>query len=163
MIIVCTKDPVVVNWSLNPLSGSPQWGNVLVLPANADRMYATVLLGYALSFIGQNEPLCLNAHGNNTEIGDAAGPHDWVWNVNTIAGVLGYSVPNGYAGPILIRACATEISNFSTRLAVSLQNGQLLNGVWIYGYNNPLPITQGFPAPANLDNPVDLQAAQVVF
>jgi hypothetical protein len=126
-------------------------------------MQATVLLGYALNFLGQNEPLCLNAHGNDTEIGDAGGPYDWVWNVNIIAGVLGYAVPNGYAGPILIRACATQITNFSARLAVSLQNGQLLNGVWIFGYNNPLPVQQGFPAPANLSNQVDLQGTQVVF
>ena len=126
-------------------------------------MHATGLLGYALSFLGQNEPLCLTAHGSNTQFGDASGPYRWIWNVNIIAGVLGYSVQDGYAGPILIRACATEITNFSARLAVSLQNGQLLNNVWIFGYNNPLPVDQGFPAPANLGNQVDLQGTQVVY
>jgi len=97
-------------------------------------------------------------------MGDAGnGPYDLTWNVNDIAGILIRNVPNGYAGPILIRICSSHITNFSARLAVSLQNGQGLNGIWIYGYNRAVPVQQAFPDPTNLANQVDLQGTQVVF
>lgn len=164
MIIVCTKDPAIVSWTGNAQSGANQWGNAWAIPPMANWFQATEMLGNALNFLGTNEPLCLNAHGNDIEMGDAgSGPYDWTWNVNTIAGILFYSVPNGYAGPILMRICANQITNFSARLAVSLQNGQGLNGVWIYGYNHTISIQQAFPAPGNVAKQVDLQGTQVVF
>lgn len=164
MIVVCTKDPAIINWTLNDQSGANQWGNVIVINAMADQDYATTLFAHALSLLGVDEPLCFNSHGNNVEIGDAGnGPLDWTWNVNQIAALLIGNVPNGYTGPILIKSCASQISNFSARLAVSLQNGQGLNGVWIFGYNLPPPITQSFPAPATLAAQADLQGSQVVF
>ncbi len=164
MIIVCTKDNTIVNWTNNNQSGANQWGNSLAINPMCDQNQATQQLGYALGFLGANEALCLSAHGNDTELGDAGnGPFDWNWNVNTIAGILYYCVPPGYAGPILISACADQITNFSARLAVSLQNGRGLNGVWIYGYNRAVPVQQAFPNPAQLAQQVDLQGSQVVF
>ena len=164
MIIVCTQDAAIVNWTFNPQSGANQWGNAWAIPIGSSKAHATALLGNALNFLGPNEPLCLNSHGNDREIGDAgSGPNDWTWNVNLIAGTLTDNVPNGYAGPILIKACANHITNFSARLAVCLQAGQALNRVWIFGYNLPLSVNQSFPDPANLGNQVDLQGTQVVY
>ena len=48
-------------------------------------------------------------------------------------------------------------------LAVSLQNGQGLNGVWIYGYNLALSVNQSFPDPTKLSTQADLQDTQVVY
>lgn len=164
MIIVCTQDAAVVAWSLNPQSGANQWGNVWAIPIGNNQNQATVLLGNALNFLGPNEPLCFDAHGSDTEIGDPhSGPNDWTWNVNTLAGILIDHVPNGYAGPILIKACANHVTNYSARLAVSLQNGQGLNGVWIYGYNLALSVNQSFPDPTKLSTQADLQGTQVVY
>jgi hypothetical protein len=164
MILVCTQDPTIVGWTANPVSGANHWGNAWAIPAGNNQNQATVLLGYAMNFLGLNEPLCLNCHGSDTLIGDAGnGPNDWTWNVNLIAGTLINNVPIGYAGPILIKSCATNITNFSARLAVCLQTGQGLNRVWIYGYNLPISVNQSFPDPANLANQVDLQGTQVVF
>jgi hypothetical protein len=155
---------VIVAWTFNPQSGATQWGNALQIPIGSKQKRATALLGEALKFLGANEPLCLNCHGSDTEIGDAgSGGNDWTWNVNDIAGILINDVPNGYAGPILIKACATHVTNFSARLAVSLQNGRGLNGVWIYGYNLALSATQSFPDPTKLSSQVDLQGTQVAF
>lgn len=164
MIIVCTQDAAIHSWTDNPQSGANQWGNALKLPHGNHQIRATTLLGHALDFLGTHEPLCLNCHGNDTEIGDpGSGPNDWTWNVNTIAGVLIDKVPKGYAGPILIKACANHVTNFSARLAVSLQNGQGLNGVWIYGYNLALSVNQSFPDPTKLSTQADLQGTQVVY
>lgn len=164
MIIVCTKDPAIIGWTANPQSGSAQWGPTLVIPANLAQADATQAIAYALTFLQPNTPLLLNAHGSDTELGDANnGPGDWTWNVNTIAGILAAVLGNGYAGPILISACANQITNFSARLAVALQNGQALNRVWIYGYNRAVPVNQVFPDPNNLANQVDLQGTQVFF
>lgn len=164
MIIVCTKDGAVVNWTNNNQSGANLWGNAFAINPMANQDQATQMLCNALAFLGLNEPLCLTAHGNDIEMGDPGnGPYDWTWNVNLIAGCLAVSVPAGYTGPILIRICANQITNFSARLAVSLQNGQALNGVWIYGYNRAVPMQQAFPNPANLANQVDLQGTQVVY
>ena len=164
MIIVCTKDGAIVNWTNNNQSGANLWGNSLAINPMCDQNQATQQLANALQFLGLNEPLCLNAHGNDVEMGDAGnGPFDWTWNVNMIAGILAFALPPGYTGPVLIRICANQITNFSARLAVSLQNGQALNGVWFYGYNRAVAIQQAFPNPNNLANQVDLQGTQVVY
>lgn len=164
MMIVCTKDQQIVDWTNNNQSGANNWGNTYIIPAGNGQGQATLLFGNALSLVGVNEPLCLSAHGSDTEIGDAGNGHnDWTWNVNAIANLLINNVPGGYAGPVLIRTCANQITNFSARLAVNLQNVEELNGLWIYGYNRAVLILNPYPNPNNLANQVDLQGTQVHF
>lgn len=164
MIIVCTQDSRIVDWTFNAQSGATQWGNALQIPIGSTQKRATSLLGEALQFLGVNEPLCLNCHGTDTEIGDeSSGRKDWTWNVNDIAAILIKHAPNGYKGPILIKSCATHVTNFSARLAVCLQNGRALNGVWIFGYNLAISVNQSFPDPTTLDKQADLQGTQVNY
>lgn len=111
MIIVCTQDPAV----RNNQSGAANWGAFNLLNPGG-QPGATVQLGGFLAQLGQNEALCLSAHGNNDEIGDPA-PPGWEWDVSDIATLLVTNTPGGYAGPILIHACATSIVNFSANLA----------------------------------------------
>jgi hypothetical protein len=159
MMIVCTKDPAVVDWANNPDSGSRLWNAVKVIPPAANQDEASAFLGEKLKNI--NEPLCLFAHGNDEEIGDPGGEkNDWSWTTDAIAKLLQDKAPN-YRGPILIQACAERISNFSTGLALALGKLGALRGAWIYGYNRPVPIRKTFPDPAKLGSQVDLQGTQV--
>jgi hypothetical protein len=163
MMIVCTKDPAVVGWATNPDSGSEQWHAVAVIPPTSNQAQASRFLADTLATLdlNVNEPLCLFAHGNDDEIGDPGGGlNDWSWTTDAIAKLLQDRAPR-YRGPILIQACADRISNFSAGLAVALGRLGALRGVWIYGYNRPVPIKKTFPAPASLGSQVDLQGTQV--
>jgi hypothetical protein len=161
MLIVVTQDQGVINWCRSPQSGAGQWGELVVINAGSSPT-ATVQLRHALARVGQNQPLCLTGHGNNTELGDAgSGGMSWSWSVQEIAGLLGAELPHNFAAPILIEACATTVTNFSAHAAVCLGQLRQLVGVWIYGYNQPVAITHPFPAPQALDRNVELQATQV--
>jgi len=161
MLIVCTKDPVVVATAQNPASGSDRWVPRIILNAQLNQAQATAAIARALRGLGADDPLCFSAHGNDYEIGDAGnGPNDWGWPRAEIALLLQQNAP-GLRAPILIHACAEQISNFSAGLAVELERIRALNGVWIYGYNRPLPCTGGFPRPALMDRSVELQGTQV--
>jgi hypothetical protein len=163
MLIVCTQDEVVRNWAQNPLSGSNDWGAVIALPAGPQQNASQAFLN-ALRALDRNEPLCLSAHGNDTEIGDSGhGPNDWGWDTEDIAELLRLSVPNHYSGPVLCSVCSETVANFSAGLVVALERARALNGVWIYGYNRPVPSNAHFPAPNELDRKVDLQGTQVNY
>ena len=163
MLIVCTQDAAIINWTQQAASNSVLWGNVQYLAVGQTQVQATNQLAGFLANLSNNEPLCLSAHGNDTEIGDAGtGPNDWGWTTNAIAGLLQANAANNQ-GPMLMRVCCETVANFSAGLAVALENIQALNLVWIYGYNRPVPITQVYPAPGNLGNQVDLQGTQVHY
>jgi microcystin-dependent protein len=163
MLIVCTKDPTIVQTAQNPASGSREWGPLIVINATLTQALATQSLVHALGQLGPNEALCFSAHGNDTEIGDAGGGvNDWGWTHAEIASLLAQNAPH-YAGPILIHACAQRVSNFSAALTMSLQNLRNLNGVWIYGYNRPVAEAASFPNPATMGQNVELQGAHVHF
>jgi hypothetical protein len=162
MLIVCTHDVDIINWTNNPNSGASAWGHIYVLNGALNQANATIQLQGILATLGANEPLCLSAHGNDTEIGDeGAGPHDWGWTDHAIANMLPLAPHN--PGVILIRACAHQVSNFSAHLAVALDGLHRLNHLWIYGYNVAIPINRHYPSPATLHNQVDLQGTQVVY
>jgi hypothetical protein len=165
MIIVCTKDPNIVAWTQDTTqSGSPLWTRIFVLDGSFDQRQANRAFAAALGLLGKNEPLCLSAHGNDYEIGDAGSSvGDWSWSRADVASLLATSAPQGYAGPILIRACANTVSNFSAGLAVALQNIPALNGAWVYGYNLAVEITRQYPDPSKLATQKDLQPTQVVY
>jgi len=164
MLIVCTKDPTIVQTAQNPASGSPTWGQLIVINVALNQAMATQSLIHALGQLGPNEALCFSAHGNDNEIGDAGGGvNDWGWTRADIATLLAHHAPMHYVGPILVHACAQNVSNFSAGLAVALQHLQSLNGVWIYGYNRPVAAAAPFPDPARMGQNVELQGTHVHF
>ncbi|MBV9772328.1 MAG: hypothetical protein JO040_00160 [Gemmatimonadetes bacterium] len=121
---------------------------------------ATHAIAVALSELDNGEPLCFSAHGNNKMIGD----DHWQWTYEDITRLLTEHT-NGYSGPILIHACATEIVNFSAHLAVKLEKELermlAFRGTCVYGYNRSVPIDTRFPRPDLLDRQVDLQVTCV--
>jgi hypothetical protein len=126
---------------------------------------ATISFEALLQELAINQsPLCISAHGNNTEIGDdgETPATDWGWTTAQVAGLLKGNLPAGYEGPILIHACATSVANFSAGLAVELEKIAGLCGIWVYGYNTALPREAGFPNVQLLDQQVNLQATKVV-
>ena len=162
MLIICTKDNDIVEWTNNPRSGADRWRHTVVLDRRYDQNQATEALGRALAGSNAGEALCFSAHGNDDEIGDAGdGPNDWAWNRQDIAELLKAHAPG--AGPILIHACAEQVSNFSAGLAVALQGIHALNNVWVYGYNRPIDATTPYPEPAGLARQADLQGTQVMY
>jgi len=162
MLIILSKDQRLHAWAGYPASQADNWGRIVGL-GDGNLHSATERLLHALNYVGNDEPLCLFAHGSNTAIGDeGSGPGDWTWTVEDIAVILAMTLgQRGFTGPILIQACAGGITNFSTHLALALSQQRALLGVWIYGYNKPVPIVQVFPAPSQLDTNVELQPVQV--
>lgn len=160
MMIVCTKDPDIVDWTGNPVSRATAWDALVVLDRTFDQARATTQLRDAISRLRDDEPFCLSAHGNDTELGDE-GPDGWGWTAQTIAAILRQDAPRGYEGPVLIRTCAETIASFAPNLAVALEDLNALDGVWIYGYNRPIPITQTYPGPTRLADKVNLQGTLV--
>lgn len=162
MLIVCTKDPVVVRAAQDPQSGAGRWGALVIIDPRYNQAQATA--AFERSLRGLDEPLCISAHGNDEEIGDeGTGAGDWGWSRRQVALMLQDRLPARYAGPILIHACAESVSNFSAGLAYELGRVQALNGVWVYGYNRALPSDAGFPDPGNLDRNRELQGTQVRY
>lgn len=162
MEIIITKDAGIVAWSANPGSNSASWGVRNTIPNNQNQAAANVTLAGFMGLLGANEALCLTCHGNDNEVGDAgAGGANWGWTQQQIARLLVDNVPANYAGPILINACAEQVSNFSAGLAVALQGLGRLYNVWIYGYNRSVGINVRYPSPNQLGNMADLQGSMV--
>ncbi len=161
MLIVCTQDNRIIDFTRTPESGAARWRQLVELSPGGQRQ-ATAELKVALARVEQTEDLCLSAHGNDTEIGDED-EHGWTWTVSEIAGLLAENLPQGYSGRILIRACTDTIASFAANLAVELERRKRLNGVWIYGYIKHLAIKTQYPDPKNLDKDVELSPHQVRF
>lgn len=159
MLIVCTTDPIIVDAARTSESSVP-WKPLYVVDGSLSQAEATIALAQTLQQLRDAEPLCLSAHGNNNEIGDA--DDRWGWTYADVAELLERNVP-AYKGSILIHACATQIVNFASNLAVELENRKALNGTWIYGYNRALPSSAGFPPPDRLASQADLQGSQVLY
>jgi hypothetical protein len=163
MIIVCAQDPAIQAVAMNPGSGASAWGNVYIL--GGTQRSASSQFGGALRLLERYEPLCLSAHGNDTEIGDGdevARP--WTWTTTDVAALLNTYAPHNYAGPILISACANTVANFSAGLALALDGAaQYMNGIWIYGYNIAVATNTTFPNPNGLSMNVELQGSRVNF
>ena len=161
MLIVCTQDDEVRSWARNAKSGASQWGKLAEIPkgsqANADTKMAE-----AIAALDKSEALCFSAHGNDEEIGDED-LGGWGWKARAIAALLKSKAPAGYKGPILISACAKNVSNFSALLVVKLEEIKALNGVWVYGYNKAVDSTVPFPDPSKMDKMRDLQGTQVKY
>jgi hypothetical protein len=156
MLIVCTHDTAIRDWAADPRSGSAAWGEVKMLSGRFSK--ADDELRRLIRSLG-NEPLCLDAHGNDDEIGDAR-DDGWGWSHQVIADMFADRTAL-YPGPILVSACANRVVNFSANLAVSLGRCHIMAGVWIYGYNRALGIGTQFPDPQRLDRNAALQGTRV--
>lgn len=163
MLIVCTKDQSIVQWAQNQNSGSNKWNVVAVIPPGSTQPEASEFLANTLATLNLNttEPLCLFAHGNDSEIGDpGSGPNDWLWTAEDITNIFKERALK-FRGSILIQACAQNVANFSAALTINLENKKILTGVWVYGYNLPVDVEKRFPNPTLLSQQVDLQGTQV--
>ncbi|MBG6105276.1 hypothetical protein IW249_005690 [Micromonospora vinacea] len=161
MFIVATQDPNTRSRSAGPDSGAAAWGALLPIDAGltqaeADRQLATYLAG-----VQAGEPLCIRAHGNDEEIGDAeAGAKDWGWTYKKLARMLATHL-TATPSVVLIRSCAEEVTNFPTQMAVRLEanwpGANHLNGVVIYGYNTSVEVSTPVPSPQQLAKNVQIQ------
>ncbi len=159
MLVVCTQDDDIREAVERHGSGADAWGEVVLLPKGSRAAAERALVAVLATARG---PVCLSAHGNDEEIGDEGnGADDWGWSRRQVARLLA-RVP-GRVGPVLVHACAENVSNFSAGLALALQEERALEGVWVYGYNRPVPATADYPRPDALSRQVDLQGTQVVF
>jgi hypothetical protein len=157
---VCTKDADIRKWAENPGSGGSAWGSVVVIPPGLNQDDATRFLVETLEGLDPAEAVCLTAHGNDDEIGDdGTGHNDWVWTCETLALVLASAKKR--TAPLLIRACASKVVNFSSQLAGSLRSMGAQKGLWCYGYRIAVEVSDHYPAPAGLDKNVDLQGTLV--
>jgi len=159
MLIVCTQDPNIINWTKNVASQSGLWSPIEVLPTGASQDQANAALSAAVGRLHPADALCLSAHGNDEEIGDESG--GWSFSYDTVARLLLESAPKGYQGPILIHACAKQVANFAARLAVALEKLRALSGVWIYGYQKAVDVQSRYPNPQTLDKNRELYATRV--
>jgi hypothetical protein len=162
MLIVCTRDRVIVQTAQDPGSGSGMWGTLVILDPRYNQAQATVQMTNALRAVRVDEPLCFSAHGNDTEIGDEL-PTGWGWSCEDLALILQDAMPRNYAGPILIHACAQSVSNFSAGLVLALERIRALAGVWIYGYQRAVPANAGFPDPNRLAQNRELYGTRVSY
>jgi hypothetical protein len=162
MLIVLSQDPRVIEWCQSRESHADAWGELVIINA-ASSPVATVQLRHALRRVRPDEPLCLTGHGNDTVIGDVGddGVIIWWWTVEDIAAMFAAELSGNYAGPILIRACAKTVTNFSTRTAVRLGELRALTGVWIYGYSRAVSIWAPFIQPRGLDHNVEVHGTRV--
>lgn len=160
MLIVCTQDPVIRQAATDVEKGGPAWAPVVQLPRGA-QPGAQAQFAASLRNLGVNEALCLSAHGNDTELGDAEG--GWTWTPTDVATLLAGNVAERWMGPILVHACAETVANFSAGLAVALERLRSFNGLWCYSFNRPVPSDGGFPPPVDLSRRVDLQGTQVRY
>lgn len=162
MLIVCTRDRIIVNAARDPSKHADRWGDLVILNDRSSPAQATVAMSRALQ--GYNGPLCFSAHGNDTDIGDEGnGVNDWGWSCNQIAALMQNALPANFRGPVLIHACADTVANFAAGLAVALENLRIFNGLWIYGYSRALPADAGYPEVATMGRNAELQGAQVRF
>jgi hypothetical protein len=162
MLIIVTQDQSIVNWAGTQQSNARAWGQLIIISARSQQQ-ATAQFTQALSMVGSDEPLCLMGHGNDTAIGDAgSGPADWTWSDADVAQILARNLGQEHVAPILIEACADTIANFAAHVAVQLESMRKLNGVWLYGYNRPVDVTNPMPDPHRLDRNVALQGTEVV-
>ena len=158
MLIVCTQDVAIRKAATEAGKGIGPWQPVMRLPTGA-RARASEAFADALQELPACQALCLSAHGNDNEIGDA--DDGWSWDAAEVADLLQENAPVEWRGPILIHACARHVANFSSGLAVALEMRGAFGGLWCYGYNRPVPASEGFPSPDGLDRRADLQGTRV--
>lgn len=162
MLIVCTRDTDIRNWTANPQSNSAAWGATHYIPANLTPSQATNNFRGAIQALIDGEPLCMSGHGNDKAIGDEeSGPDDWGWNPNQLADLLAATTVR--IKLVLISACAKTVINLAPNVAVALENRGVHQGLWLYSYSKEIPVESPYPNPdkAKLDRNVELQAALV--
>lgn len=163
MLIVITRDQDIMDWANSAESKSAAWAPVKQLSAGTQSEANSQLQRY-LSLVKSSEPLCITGHGNDEEVGDeGSNPADWTWTHDELAQQLGAGLVGGYKGPILMEVCAESVTDFAAHLVLSLENRQVLNGVWVYGYNKSVDVTHPFPDPTKLDSNAELYGKQVIY
>ncbi|GAA1626018.1 hypothetical protein ACFQY4_35545 [Catellatospora bangladeshensis] len=165
MFIVATQDPRTRAWSEAPESGADAWGAILPIDAGLTQAEADEQLGKYLAGVQAGEALCIRAHGNDEEIGDAAaGAKDWGWTFKKLARMLATHL-TAKPSVILIRSCAENVTNFPAHVAVRVEShwpaAVHLSGVPIYGYNTSVKISSPVPSPTQVVKNVQVQAVYI--
>jgi hypothetical protein len=165
MFIVATQDPNTRRQSAGAESGAAAWGTLLPIDAGLTQAEADGQLALYLAGVQAGEPLCIRAHGNDEEIGDAeSGAKDWGWTYKKLARMLATHL-TAKPSVVLIRSCAEKVTNFPTLMAVHLESNwpgaNHLDGVAIYGYNLSVNISTPVPSPEQLTKNVQIQPVVV--
>ncbi|WP_433227892.1 hypothetical protein ACQP2H_16035 [Micromonospora sp. CA-248260] len=167
MFIGATQDPNTRSQSEGAESGAEAWGALLPIDAGLTQAEADQQLATYLAAVQAGEALCIRAHGNDLEIGDAeAGAKDWGWTYKKLARMLATHL-TATPSIILIRSCAEQVTNFPTQMAVRLESNwpgaNHLDGVTIYGYNTSVKVSTPVPSPAQLAKNVQVQPVVVAL
>jgi hypothetical protein len=127
------------------------WQRATVIDASLDQRNATARLQQLLAQLQPDEPLCLVGHGNNKGIGDRSPSirNAWWWNEDALAQLFKDHLPEKYGGPVLIESCGESVANLPPRIALQLDGGRLV-GMWIYGHQNGVDITEPLPKASEL-------------
>lgn len=153
MIIACTHD-LTIRASLS-LPSAAAWGTVILLGSDDSQVAATAQLTQSLGNMVAGEPLCVAAHQNSTDFGDADGV--WSWSPTDFALVLQQGVPKGFTGPLLIYAVSPEVATFASDLVAALRSAGALCGVTVYGFKKAITVeTTPYPSPQQLSTDADL-------
>jgi hypothetical protein len=162
MLIVCTRDTDIRNWTADWQSNSAAWGTIHYIPTNLTPAQATDNFRQAIQALADGEPLCISGHGNDKAIGDeGSGPDDWGWDENQLAALL--AATKVRIKLVLIRACARTVINLAPGVAVALGDIGAHQNLWLYSYSKEILIVTPYPDPdkTKLDKNVELQAAMV--
>lgn len=172
MLIVITKDPVIVNFRQQATAGEAAWGPIHVINAAHNQQQATAQLINLLHAVTANEPLAIVGHGSDTECGGSLqGADTWTWTAQDMANLLNTEL-QAKPGPILIEVCSDdpqetdkfEVIGFGTELQKEMGQMQLSNhlqGVTVYSYNTHIKKKHSLPDPTTIGKSMELQGSKL--
>ncbi len=159
MLIVITRDQIVMDWVLDERSGAEEWGAIKFLSC-ASQEEATAQLIQLLKLVKSDEPLCITGHGNDFAIGGAGSDDDdWPWSYAEFAAILP-SLVDGYGGPILLEVCAESVTSFAANMAVEAVRYGSLYGAWVFSYQKSISAIHEFPHPYKMTSNIKLYGTQ---
>jgi hypothetical protein len=172
MLIVITKDPVIVEFRKKAHSGAPAWGPVHFIDAKHGQDAASKQLISLLGSVKADEPLCLVGHGNDEEVGGKGKDgDDWGWTAREMAQLLCTHL-KFKPGPILFEVCSDEpeeteekhekmhVIGFGTVLHKEINTlgvPKLLRGATIYSYNSHILSEHTLPDPTKIHKSMEVQ------
>jgi len=172
MLIVITKDPVIVNFRQQAGAGEAAWGPIHVINAAHDQQHATAQLIGLLRTVGNGEPLAIVGHGSDTECGGSLHGNDtWTWTAQELANLLNTEL-SAKPGPILLEVCSDdpedtdkfEVVGFGTEVQKEFGQMQVSNhlkGVTVYSYNTHIKKKHTLPDPAKISKSAELQGSKL--
>lgn len=168
MLIVITKDPVIVAFRKKAHSGALAWAPVHFLDAKHSQDAANKQLISLLSSVKADEPLCIVGHGNDKEVGgEGKNGDNWGWTAQEMAKLLCTHL-TVKPGPILFEVCSDDpqetekfqVIGFGTELHLQMTTlgvPKVLKGATIYSYNDHILAEHTLPDPAKIHKSMEVQ------